>query len=57
MIPIWHTFKEKRERSAIVRKDKDKKASVVKILPVKGKKRLITRKQRHHVMLNVMMLP
>ena len=26
MIPIWHTFKEKGERSAIVRKDKDKKS-------------------------------
>ena len=32
-------------------------AAVVKILPVKVRKRLITRKQRHHVLLNVMMLP
>ena len=55
--PIWDTFEEKGEGSAKVKKIRINVAAVVKILPVKVKKRLITRKQRHHVLLSVMMLP
>ena len=56
MRPIWYTVKEKGEISE-KGKIRIHIATLVKILPVKVKKRLITRQQRHHVLLNVMMLP
>ena len=55
--PIWGTFEDKGEGSRKLKENRINVAAVVKILPVKVKKRLITRKQKYHVLLNVMMLP